>query len=324
LVLSIPSRDPDRRQWCSAVWELYVHESLLNFGFKVRPHPPLAHTARRIDFLATKGVERVYIECVTLGYPDEAAARRQRVRALLAAVDRSQIYNFWLSLVVLAHGAEPIPAERFVDELRRWAGVLDVEDEAGTPARGGWMPEFIWDREGWRVRVSATPRSPGFRGRSDMRPLAVLPTDRDKEPTWVAIREQLEAKALAYGELDAPFVITANAPERWPDDEDKEWAALGPYPFESAWQRDGFLTRNDGVTYPGVSGVLVATAIQEHSFTSRAPTLYENPTARRRVPDELAWARVRIDGGSVIRVPGIDPPEMFALPRDWPGVPWPS
>ncbi len=98
---------------------------------------------------------------------------------------------------------------------------------------------------------------------------------------------------------------------------------MGPYAFEREWQRDGFLMRSDGVTYPDVSGVLVGTAIQEHNFNSRAPTLYENPAARQRVPQALAWARVRTDGNSAIHVAGMDPAERFGKPSEWPGVPWP-
>ncbi len=316
-------RDPDRRQWCSAIWELYIHESLLRFGFEVTPHPRLTHTARRIDFLATRGAERVFVECVTLGYADEAAARRGRVGALVAAIDRTRIFDFWLSLTIRAHGPDPIPTDVFVGELRSWVYALPIDEDARSAAGRGRMAEFTWNHEGWRIWVGATPRSPGFRGRSDMRPLAGLPVDPDKDPTWVAIRGQLEAKAPAYGELDAPFVIAVNAPGRWPDDEDEEWAVFGPYAFQSGWQRDGFLLRNDGVTYPGVSGVLVGTAIQEHSFTIRAPTLYENPACPRAVSGALGWARIQVEGDAAVHVPGIDPAEMFGLPRGWPGVPWP-
>jgi hypothetical protein len=85
--------------------------------------------------------------------------------------------------------------------------------------------------------------------------------------------------------------------------------------------RAGFFLRDDGTTHSNVSGVLVATALQPHSFTRQNATLYENPAAARSVPGSLRWRRV-VDGRRV-EEPGVEPAHLFGLPAEWPGIPWP-
>jgi hypothetical protein len=156
-----------------------------------------------------------------------------------------------------------------------------------------------------------------------MRPLGILPADIEDKAVWLALRAKLETKAEAYGDLDAPYIIAVNAPDAWPTDDNAAWAVFGPHAFEDGWQREGFLLRPGGPTYPGVSGVLASIALQPHSFPRQWPTLFENPDAVSRPPDSLLWSRTRLVEGSPITVRGLDPPTMFGVAAAWPGTPWP-
>lgn len=318
-------RSGDRRHWNSAFWELYIHEALLRFGFVVEPHPNLDGVASRIDFLATCGEERVYVECVTLGRADDELARRNGVAALQASLDRSGLHDHWLDLEIDAYGPAPIPHGRFRRALVRWVLSQDIDAVAASVPRGLFaIPSFAWHKDGWRVQVRAIPRDPRLRGRTDMRPLGIMPADEEGDtPAWAAMRDLLRDKASKYGELDASYVIALDAPDVWPDHREAAWAVYGPHPFTATWERDGFLLRQDGRTYPRVSGILVGTAIQPHSFPRCWPTLHENPAAELPLPDSLRWARFRFSGGEPVRVPGIDPPDLFGVAADWPGTPWP-
>lgn len=318
-------RSGDRRQWNSAFWELYVHEALRRFGYELEPHPALDGVTSRLDFLATRGDERLYVECVTLGHSAEAAARRSGVAALEAALDRSGLYDYWLELDIDEYGAPPIPHGRFVRRLRAWEAAQDIEMLARLAPYGtSALPAFRWDRDGWRVAVRAIPREPRLRGRTDLRPLGILSADEDDTPPWQAIRDLLNEKASRYGKLDAPYVIALDAPDVWPQSREALWAAFGPYAFTAAWDRDGFMLRRDGHGKPYVSGVLIGTAIQPHSISTCSPTLYENPAAEHRLPESLRWERVRPQGDEPRHVPGIEPSDLFGMPADWPGVPWPN
>ena len=317
-------RDGDRRQFASAAWELYIHESLRRQGFDVEPNPPLAHTTRRIDFLATKEGDRVYVECAIVTHSDDDAKRLGGIGALEAAIDDSGILDYWLDLQFDKRGQGPIPPDRFVAGLREWVDAQDIEALAAVAHQGQiWLPSYDWKEGGWIARVWAIPRSPELRGRDDIRPLGIMSAETEEKSVWLALRAKLEAKAEAYGELDAPYVIAVNAPDAWPRDLYAAWAVYGPFAFEAGWQRDGFLLRPNGPTYPGVSGVLASVALQPHSFPRQWPTLYENPAADRRPPDSLAWSRIRVEEGAPVGVQGTDPPELFDTGSGWPGVAWP-
>ncbi len=318
-------RSGDRRHWNSAFWELYVHEALRRFGFDVVPHPALNDVPTHIDFLATRGMERVFVECVTLGHADDDVARRNGVAALQAALDKSGLHDYWLDLEIDSYGPTPIPHGRFRRALVAWVGAQDIDVLAALVPRGLFaIPAFEWHRNGWRIQVRAIPREPSLRGRTDMRPLGIMPADDEGDtPTWAAMRDLLRDKASKYGKLDAPFLIALDAPDVWPNHREATWAVYGPRPFTEAWERDGFLLRQDGRSYPRVSGVLVGTAIQPHSFPRCWPTLHENPAAERRLPQALRWTRIRAGREESVDVPGIDPPELFGVAPDWPGTPWP-
>jgi hypothetical protein len=317
-------RSGDRISWNSACWELYVHESVRRFGFAAEPHPSVEGVSSHIDFLATRGDQSVYIECVTPGLPPEEVARRNGIAQLEASLNRSGLLDHWLFLDIEACGPKPVPYGRFVRALKAWVSQRETEEGADGPAVGSSQrPEFRWEREGWRVSVGVGARGPRFRGCSDVRPLAgmtALDGDLGREKaTWVVLRELLEEKASGYGRLGAPYLIAMNASDIWPDSEEAEWSVLGPYPFTPQWEHAGFFLGAGGPARPGVSGVLLGTAVQLHNAARRGPTLYENPYARYPVPESLAWPRVRL---STKRIPGVSPSELFGLPEGWPGTPF--
>lgn len=316
-------RSTDRRQWNGAVWELYVHEALRRMALGPVPDPKVSHSSFTPDFVTTRGVP-MYVECTTVAHSDAEATRRGGVGELEAAIDAIDVLDYWLDLQIDEYGPQPIPPRRFVTGLRRWLLDQDIDLLSALAGRGlGGMPWYEWRESGWLVREWAIPRSPEMRGRRELRPLGMLPVEDDGKDVWIALRQKMELKADRYGELGTALVIAVNAPDAWENNPQVPWSAFGPHPFTEAWERDGFFLRDDGRTYPNVSGVLVATALQPHSFTRQAPVLFENPEARYPVPDTVMWKRVRIEGGEPIEIAGVDPSDLFDLPAAWPGVAWP-
>lgn len=315
--------DTDRRQWNSGAWELYVHAALLRMGLGPQPGR-VPGSNRSIDFLTTVG-EPVFIECAVLGHADPEHARRAGVGSMYAAVDRINVYGYWLDVQVDRVGQGELAVRELVESLRAWLVAQDIEVLGSLARRGlSGLPSFDWVERDWLVRIWAIPRSPELRGREDLRPIGIMSADDGEDgPLWQDLLGRMEAKADIYGELGAPYVIAVNAPDAWPDHREAEWAVLGPHPFTEAWQRSGFFLRDDGTTHSNVSGVLVATALQPHSFTRQNATLYENPAAARSVPRSLRWRRVRVVDGRREEEPGVEPADLFGLPAEWPGIPWP-
>lgn len=225
-------RDGDDRQWYSAAWELYVHASLRSQGFDVQPNPTLAHTARRLDFLASKDGAGLFVECAVVTHSDVRAVERRGAGLLEAAIDASGIQDYWLDLQFDTRGSKPIAPERFVTGLRDWVATQNVDTLAAIAAEGrpDLLPSYDWMEDGWIAHVRAIPRSPELRGRADIRPLGILPAEFDDGSLWLALRSKLETKAEAYGRLSEPYVIAVNAPEGWPATDHPLWAAFGPHP----------------------------------------------------------------------------------------------
>jgi hypothetical protein len=315
--------DRDRRQWNSGAWELYVHAALLRMG--LGPVPAPLPSGQSIDFVTTVG-ERVYVECAVLAHADPDDVRRSETASVYAAIDRIDILDYWLDVQIERVGVGPVPVAEFVTRLRAWLLAQDI-DTLAELVRGGLrtMPCFDWLESGWLVQVWAIPRSPELRDRQDLRRIGIMSSEEDdhRGPLWVGLLGRMEAKADNYGELDGPYIIAVNAPDAWPDHREAQWAVFGPHPFTEAWERTGFFLRDDGIAHANVSGVLVATALQPHSFTRQRATLYENPAAERPVPDSLWWPRVRFIDGRRVDVSGVEPTDLFGLPPTWPGDPWP-
>jgi hypothetical protein len=108
----------------------------------------LAHTTSRIDFVTTVD-SPVYVECATVAYSDPEGERRGGVAALEAAIDRCEIYDYWLDLQFERDGPTPILPEAFVARLRAWLMAQDIDALAAIADQGHyWLPSFDWDRDG--------------------------------------------------------------------------------------------------------------------------------------------------------------------------------
>jgi hypothetical protein len=313
-------RSSNRQAWNAGFWELYVHESLRRFGFKVTVHPERSDVARRVDYLAERGSDRVFVECVCFGLPDADVRRRNGIAKLESALDKSGITDYWLALDIDSYGPLPVPPGQLVRGLRRWLDDQDLSAIESMPP--GHLPAYRWDRDGWRIRITPIARGPDARGRADFRPLGVMSPEDDERVVWMAIRDLLADKASGYGDLEAPYVIALNAPDVWPDAREAEWAVVGPQPFTESWERHGFLL-NRSAEREHVAAVAIGTAVQAHTVARRQPTLYCNPAASLPVTEALRWPRVSLAELSIERTQGVDPAVLFGLTSDWPGDPWP-
>jgi hypothetical protein len=292
-------------------------------GLAPQPHPKLPNSARKIDFMTTAG-DPVYVECVTVGHSDASAGRRSRTASVEAAIDEVGIYDYWLDLGVERVGAQSLATAPLVDAVRSWLLSLDVDEVAASGRSPLLSPSFTWEHSGWELSIEVIARSPELRGNGTMRPLAITAEEGPEKPLWLAIRGQLELKCDAYGDLDAPYVIAVNAPDAFENDPGLLSGVYGLDAFKQDWRRDGFFLRTDGIDHSNVSGALLASALQPATFTRQVPALYENPAAKRSVPSDVLWHRVRVRSDRMEEAPGIHPTALFGLPSDWPGKPWPS
>lgn len=322
-------RSRDDRQFQSALWELYVHEALLNAGFTVDVHPELGGSTARPDFVARRGSTRCYVECVVAFGSGRDEKTRRRVNDLYDTIERVRSPNFFLELDVLAEGIAPLPAARHRQAIEQWLGQLDPDELERRLAASGEVGEKYEIRDGgWQVELVPQPKhtddrgAPGLRTVGSFSPALPGPID-DVEP----IRKELADKSRKYGPLHHPFVVAVMVDRMFADNHDMELALYGTRavahtPGPPRWIRrsDGFFKRASGYVHEHVSAVLCCYRLQPASLARTPLTLWPHPSADASAALALGVAEVRLDGEQLVESPAARRPyEVVGLPRGWPG-----
>jgi hypothetical protein len=136
--------------------------------------------------------------------------------------DRMEVDHFMLGVEVLNVGNAAPATEPLCIRLRAWLSSLDADQlitQGGRDAEYG-IESFEWTQGGWRLVFEAYPLLPD-RGGPGGRIIGTLrPAEADVIDDVTPLRRRLTAKAKAYGELDAPFVIAIDAVGEFTEDRD--------------------------------------------------------------------------------------------------------
>ena len=279
-------RARDDRQHLSACWEIGLAAFLVEHGFELEPHPCIAATTRRPDWLVTNtnGV-RFYIEATTAACSDAEFAAERRRGQLYDALNKVSSPNHFLDVRLDAEGSTT-PAGRRVREqttraLDGWSP--DDLDQLDSDA----MPEAnIVDGE-WVARLRPIPKEPEVRGQPSGRAVGVIGPMPLTDPIPLT-RKALEAKANAYGDLDAPFIIAVNMLSRMTDDMVVSSVLFGSPAVAYATDEAGQLRRRsirtpDGFWWRGrptntrVAAVVIGRRFAESSTDASLISSWPNP-----------------------------------------------
>lgn len=326
-------RSGDETNFRSATFEIYLHEALIRLGYQLTAHPdPGTGVAKRPDFLVkdANGSE-FFLEAVlaserdgrnpaaeamkksTLGYLNEAPHK-----AFLIDVDSEGDPTTQPSGKVLSHA------------VHAWLGNLEPDLLRAQLMTHGLdsMPQMTWEHEEWEVRLRAIPLSEERRGKTTQ--LIGAQGDGAKlVNSWEPLRDAVKKKANRYGDLAKPFVVAVNADIFNLDQIDEVQALYGEeywrevidHPEKSGPGRhpNGAWRGPHGPQNRRVSAVWFFNDLTPYTLANRRSTLYINPWANFQTPEGLLRIPTRrIEGNSLVHVPGMDLGTIYGLHTDWP------
>lgn len=331
-------RGKEDSEFNSALAELYVHEMLLRAGYSVIYEPAVTGSARRPDFLAIRGDERMYVEVTSRQIWAKSGGDVKREAALYDAIDAMNSDNFTLSFEVERRGPRSPSPRAIIRALTNWLAKLDPDEVLPAISVQGFraMPELTFDRDGWVIVFGAIPIPKEHRSRNnDRRTIGISGGGGGGVNDADVIRDALADKTHAYGEMDAPYVV-ALALDHIRSDE-VETALYGGKSVriqsdevEDGWRtipgRDsrGYWSSGETSRRSHVSGMLVLPGGLPYKVAEGAPTLWINPHAMRPAAALDVWAQVEVaDHGLATAEASIPPWVFFGLSREWPlGEPW--
>ncbi len=312
-------RSKDDRHFKGALFELYVHETLLRAGFEVECHPRRGDSSRRPDFSAQRGGDHFFVEAKTVTVSDRGAGRSMRERQVWEALDKVDSPNFMFKVGCERVGQRAVRGRFLTIRVREWLGGLTAQEHEPWEVAS---PALRWTDAGWSLRIEAVRRPPNAKENG----INVLSFTQcaSAESSVRAIREGIAKKTGVYGELESPFVLALGT---WGVTDRQIAAALYgdevlDVPFTDVGAGSPLLLRDGNGSFGGgepwlrteLSAVLVARNPEPYGIDTLRPTLWDHPAPRERLTVQLprVWGRVTAQSGALTLVePTVAPAEYF-------------
>ena len=328
-------RSGDDRAFCSATFELFLHEYLRRRDYQLKPHPELPKgVTTRPDFLVTcPDGSCFYLEAVS------AAARDGRSQAGQALIDTTLQYltdethaNFFIDVASTGYPDTQPSGRRLAAVVVAWLDTLDADEAIAVMERGNFdeLPSMEWTHEGWTLTVRALPCRPDARGR-ERRLIGAQNFGARWVDGWTPIRDALMTKARRYGDTELPLVVAINLSSHSLDEIDEMQALFGQEQIvldrknldaeprlERA--RNGAWIGPTGPRSKRCSGAWLFHDVTPYTLSRRKHTLYANPWAPLQVPDSFLQSErraVAVDK-RIQRYDGASMGTILGLPEDWP------
>lgn len=310
-----------------AFLELLLFRFLAGLGCAVvvNPRTPSGSTP---DFLATTpSGEEFYLEA-TVAEPmtlKDSPSEKQ----VLDALNGLDCSDYWLAASARGVLRCTPPLGKVQQTFQEWIDGLNYENVQDTHGRSGTYPRRTYVHVGWKLTLTAIPRSEAHRGKPGARPLAGI-SRADFVDSAKPLRNALDAKGKKCKDIGAPFMVAINTLDRagvdhsdvlsalfgWEASTDEpDLARISRFPVS---QRRGRLW--DAHKNTGVSAILLFNELQPHAMAIARMCLYENPWASRPIPASLRRLPHAIADGEFMRWhQGETLGAILSLPRNWPG-----
>lgn len=315
-------------QFSAAFWELYLHEAYRRSGYEIEIHPPLSGSARRPDFLLSRGDERFYLEAVSVGRDPRELAADARLAQVHRVLAEMLIRDFYLGVEVYEIGERPLRTGPLRGRIRRWLDGVDHEEARRALASDSYvpLPAMAWNDGGWALVVEALPAMRGGE------PHPALGMTGSGEAVAVdnvtGIRRVLDQKRRRYGAMDAPLIIAVMASTEFPTNDEHSERAL--YGLSSArppqaggvddrLYSEGLWVERGGWRNGHVPQVITAYGLAPWAVPTTVPRLWSTYEPGIRLPDQPQWlARVDSAGNHPVLTDAPDLASHFDLPEPWP------
>jgi hypothetical protein len=318
-----------------AFWELFLYAYFRMHSFELTPHPEVPNATRKPDYLASRNDCEFYLEAIVVRDKSDEDLSRERVKNLLLdAINATSSPNFFLALrdFTVKEGKQPV-ARRISAFLRREVVKFDPdrisEELTANSVLDG--PVLVFEDETIRLEVTLVPRSPGARGRGDIRPIGIYPMQTRWGGSDGPIKDAINAKATRYGLLHRPYLVGINCISEWGLDDDDVLDALfgtpqvsfGPGNSEPITSRrsDGAFVGPDGPWNTRVTAVIVGN-LYPWGLDAGRFELYHNPwTSNPFHGCDLTVRQASLQGDRLDWKEGPRLLDVFGLPAGWPQQP---
>ena len=328
-------RSPNNRQWSSAFWELYLHQTFLRAGYEVRVHPTLPQGSRQPDFLVANTTAEFYVEAKCI-FGKQTDGEDARLRGVFDAINEIRSPNFFVGLHVDQVGPRAPSTRGLRAAVETWLDSLDP-DKIDSSDLSDSIERYRWSQGGWLLEFHPMPIRADARGRTNHRPLGMWSSG---EALPVAsegsLRAALKDKGSAYGRLDRPLLLAVNMNSGFDRSFETMNALYGsqmivfnsaaPGQAQNARKPNGYFGNPGSWRHRHVGGVLVGPNIGPWAVATVAPTLWTHPSPTSTVPSLDIWQQATLTVDHVATRPAPKQPwELLGLASDWPrGDPFPS
>ena len=328
-------REPAAAQHYGAGWELYVYTLYRRLGYEVTIHPTLPNTARRPDFLVTRGDVSTYVECIvhlSTGGRSSGRGNGGEPSWIFEATNRARDPNFMVNIEIIQAGSERPRAADIIGPLEEWLSTLDPDEVSRQVEVGSGPPNLVLAVRGWIIEYDAWPVKPERRGERGRLIGAYPAVSASISNETLRLRDLLKFKGGRYGTPDRPLVIAFLNTSGFTEEPEMTEALFGTEAFEytpgqtdsgrMVRQRDGYWRQGPPKRGSRVSAVLFGQNIYPWRIIGEMPSLWLNPWADKPLNDSLPLRTLTAyDTGHVHQVQDgtMSPEELFELPTDWPG-----
>jgi len=326
--------EADNTQHRAAWWEVYLHAALIRAGYQLIPHPEVARSTRRPDYLLRGNGFAFYVEARITGHQPTSIAARRRLNAVYDLLNDIDSPNFFLDVDVEATSDQPPGTRQLRKDLEAWLATLDP-DAITSPEE--W-PSWTWrNQTGWALVFRAIPKSPKARGNPDMRAVGIYDHGGVRIVDHKApLLDALQFKGSRYGKLDLPFVVAVMEDGDYPPDASSIADALygtsvgdfdpatGAVVERKERAADGYWRDTTGPRHTLVSAVITAWSLSPWEVPRRYPRVWHNPHAANPLVAPLPFPSVRYrpeQNDFEEAQSATEPSDLFGRPIDWPHFP---
>lgn len=268
----------------SAYFELFLHEFLLRDGWTLSIHPNIKGTARTPDFLCKRNDISIYVEakiCTGRSAIEQAAITRLET-ALDTINRRVKSRRFYLDVDTNHLPTNNINGQAIARHLQRWLDSLDY-DTCQRNAHTHAFEKYKFHEHGCDMSFTAVPSSEALEDHERVIGMLSHGHEGGFVTPYIDVRDAIDQKANAYGELDRPYIIAINSHDTFfnlPDDgltalygqENLQRASSGENiaVISPVRARDGAFGSPDHPRKQNVSGVLLFNNVGPLALSNRS------------------------------------------------------
>lgn len=315
-----------KTEFSSAFFELFLHELFHKQGFSLSPHPSLADTNKKPDFLVKGNGIEFYVEAIeATGKSDEERAHENWAKILYDSINTINSPNFLLGLNELFFKTTNQPK---VAKIVRYIESKLPDYDPDTYNNDNAEP-IICEDENLRLEISLIPRQLKYRGKEGNQAIGVYPGESFFGGVEDVIKLAVKKKATRYGKLDKPYLVCINSTSEKGTDEFAIMNALfgslkctfstNPANRNEKWERsfDGIFRDSKGAKFTRVSGLLITSVFPANLHVANYWLVKHPFSVNDLAFENFQLSKIIVEGGQIKKMEGKTIKDVLEILDNW-------